>query len=193
GQAGEPEVHRSRSPRPRPALPARLVEAAARARVGARDRLRARARGDCRLVRGAPRLVGTAERPRARRRNGLALVPAVLGARERVLRLAALRLEALCLLEIRKRRIAAPELQQRVAEVVVRVGLVRVADAAQLGDRLLKERQRTHIVPGLHLAVARLVQSEAAERRGPRRRRWWCRRRRRRRHGDRLLNRASLT
>ena len=63
-------------PRPagaRPALPARLVEAP-RARLVGRDRLGRRDRADRALVRGEPRLVGAATRPRPGRRSRLALV-----------------------------------------------------------------------------------------------------------------------
>ena len=63
------EDDRSRPPRPRPALPARLEQAAQRARLAADGRLRFRPGRDRRLVPRQPGLVGAARRALACRRG----------------------------------------------------------------------------------------------------------------------------
>ena len=83
GQAGVAEDDRPRPARPRPALPARLVQAPRGARLARRDRLGGRDRRDGRLVRGQPRVVGAAPRPRAGRRSRLALADRRARARRR--------------------------------------------------------------------------------------------------------------
>ena len=65
------EDDRPRPARPRPPLPARLVQAP-RARLERRDRLGGRPRRDGALVRRPPRLVGAAPRPRPGERSRLA-------------------------------------------------------------------------------------------------------------------------
>ena len=72
-EAGVAEDDRARPARSRPALPARLLEAPSRARLGAGDRVRGRPARDGRVVRGEPRLVGAAPRAPPGRRNRLAL------------------------------------------------------------------------------------------------------------------------
>src|ERR1051325_1299059 len=66
--------------------------------------------------------------------------------------LGAVRLELLCALEGRNGFPAAAHLVERVAEVVVRVALVRVGGprSAQCLDCLLQERERTGVAPLLH-------------------------------------------
>ena len=66
-EAGLAQVDRPRPSRTRPALPARLVEAADGARLGARGGVRCGPRGDGGLVCGQSRLVGTAQGARAGR------------------------------------------------------------------------------------------------------------------------------
>ena len=65
GKPAEPEDDRPRPAGPRPPLPARLDEDPDRAGVARGGSVRARARGDDRLVRREPHLVGAAARPRA--------------------------------------------------------------------------------------------------------------------------------
>src|SRR5215217_9265956 len=62
--------------------------------------------------------------------------------------LAAVRLELLGALEIGNGLVAAAELVERVAEVVVRVALVRICRAGpgELLHRLLQERERVRVV-----------------------------------------------
>ena len=78
-------------------------------------------------------------------------------------------------LEVCERLLAAPELEQRQAEVVVREALVRVAGALAFEPRhgLLEERQRLLVLPLLHERVALVVQRVAVDDdfRGLRRRR----------------------
>ena len=63
GQARVAQGDRPRPARPRPALPARLHQDPDRARLGADHRLRGGTGRDGAVVRGEPRLVGTAAGP----------------------------------------------------------------------------------------------------------------------------------
>src|SRR6478672_9117725 len=74
-------------------------------------------------------------RPACPRPQGLVLA-AVLRSLDGVLGLVALRLELLRRFEVRHGFVALSKLKQGVAEVVVRVGLFRETDAAQLRHRL---------------------------------------------------------
>src|SRR5262249_61244610 len=76
---------------------------------------------------------------------------AVLGALADRTGFAAVRFEVLGLFQVRNRLAAAAEAEERVAEVVVRVALVRVgrAAAAQLPDRLLQGRECAREVAAL--------------------------------------------
>src|SRR4029453_4293250 len=78
GEAPVAEDDRPRPSRARPPLPARLGEAAGRARLAAGDLLRGRAARDGRVVRRQPRLVGAAEGPGAGARERVELSRGVL-------------------------------------------------------------------------------------------------------------------
>jgi dTDP-glucose 4,6-dehydratase len=86
-----------------------------------------------------------------------------------------LRLEPLRSLQVLDRVLAVAQLEQRIAEVVVREALVRIrrTRALQAGDSTLQERHGARIVAGAHPRVTLVVERVRAPPRGNR-----CRRRR---------------
>ena len=79
GKSERAQVDRPGPPGPRPPLPPRRDEDPRRARLDAGTRVAAGSRGDRRLVRGQPRLVGAAEESRPGRRNRVALETSLVG------------------------------------------------------------------------------------------------------------------
>src|SRR5215216_7384488 len=79
-------------------------------------------------------------------------------------RLAAVRLQLLGALQVGDGLVAAAELVERVAEVVVRVALVRIcwAGPGEPLDSLLEERQCARVVAALHQRVALVVEALGA-------------------------------
>src|SRR3954449_4575773 len=87
---------------------------------------------------------------------------------------------------------AVAELEARVREVVVGIGLRRRAGALQLLHGLLEEWQRALVVAGAHLRVARVVQLRPARGRRSLAGRSLCRGSRRLRRRGRLGRRRGL-
>src|SRR4051812_34641555 len=108
-----------------------------------------------------PAAPGTSIRMRARVGSGLLARLRALAPRfERRVDFRPVRLQRLGAVEVRLRLVAAAELEEGVAEVVVRIALGEVARSgtAKRRDRLLEQGERLRVAPLLHEPPCAVVQ-----------------------------------